>query len=79
MQMDVHKTRPFLYHKENALCYGNSRKKSTSLSAIARYIMIIFTIDYLQILKTGYLLHRSIAITTNETKNYDFILPNKTC
>jgi len=36
----------------------------------------------MQILKTGYFSHfshRSIAITTNETTNYDFILPSKTC
>jgi len=72
-------TLPFIHHKENAACYGNSRKKYTSLAAIARYIMIMFTTGYLQIFKTGCFFHRSIAIMTNETTNYDFILPNKTC
>jgi len=47
-------TLPFLHHKENAPCYGNSRKKCASLAAIARYIMIIFTIGHLQIFKTWY-------------------------
>jgi len=43
-------------------CYGNSHKKCASLAAIAWFIMIIFTIGYLQIFKTGYFFHRSIAI-----------------
>ena len=47
-------TSPFLHHKENAPCYGNSRKKRVSLAAIAKYIMIISFIGYLQIFKTGY-------------------------
>jgi len=72
-------TSPFLHHKENAPCYGNSRKKWASLTAIARYIMIIFSIGYLQIFKTGCFFHKSVAITTNETTNDDFILPSKTC
>jgi len=50
-----------------------------SLAAMARYIIIIFSIGYLHIFKTGYFFHKSIAITTNETTNYDFILPNKIC
>jgi len=54
-------------------------QKWASLAAIARYIMIIFSIGYLQIFKTGYFFHKSIVITTNETTNYDFILPSKTC
>jgi len=60
---------PFLNHKEKSPRYGNSRKKCTSLAAIARYIMIIFTTGYLQVFKTRYFFHRSIAITTNETTN----------
>jgi len=44
-------TSPFLHHKENAPCYGNSRKKWALLAAIVRYIMIIFSIGYLQIWK----------------------------
>jgi len=48
-------------------------QKWASLAAIARYIMIIFSIGYLQIFKTGYYFHKSIAITTNETTNYDII------
>jgi len=38
-----------------------------------------FTIGYLQIFKQGTSFHRSIAIMTNETTNYNFILPSKTC
>ena len=37
------------------------------------------TTGYLQIFKTGYFFHRSIAITINETTVYDFISPNKSC
>jgi len=66
-------TLPFLHHKENAPCYGNSRKKSASLAAVVRYIMIIFTIGYLQIFKIEYFSHRSIAITT-KTKPQIMIL-----
>ena len=44
-----------------------------SLAAMARYIIIIFSIGYLQSFKTGYFFHKSIAITTNEITNYDFI------
>jgi len=72
-------TSPFLHLKENAPCYGNSRKKWASLAAIVRCIMIMLSIHYLQIFKTGYFFHKSIAIKTNETANYDFILPSKTC
>jgi len=41
--------------------------------------MVIFFIGYLQVFKSGYFFHKSIAITTNETTSYDFILPSKTC
>jgi len=58
---------------------GNSRKNWALLAAIVRYIMMIFSIGYLQIFKTGYFFHKSIAITINETTNHDFILPSKTC
>ena len=67
-------TSPFLHHKER-----QQSQKWASLAAIARYIMIIFSIGYLQIFKTEYFFHKSIAITTNETTNYDVILPSKTC
>jgi len=63
--MDVHKTLyPFYTTKKMPHGYGNSRKKSASLAAVVRYIMIIFTIGYLQIFKIEYFSHRSIAITT---------------
>jgi len=66
MQMDFHKTlHPFYTTKK-----GNSRKKWASLASIARYIMIIFSIGYLQIFKTGYFFHKSIAITTNKLRFY---------
>ena len=48
-----HTTR--LHHKENALCYNNDHKKWSSLATIASYILISFTIGYLQIFKAGYL------------------------
>ena len=48
-----------------------------SLAAMARYIIIICSIGYLQIFRSGYFFHKSIA-TTNETTNYDFSLPSKT-
>jgi len=44
---------PFLLHKENDPCYGNSQK-CASLAEIVRYIAIIHTIAYLQIFKAGH-------------------------
>ena len=43
----------FLYHKDNAPCYGNNHKKCVSLAAIARYITIIYTVGNLQIFNAG--------------------------
>jgi len=54
-------------------------QKWASLAAIARYIMIIYSIGYLHICKTGYYFHKRIAITTNETTNYDIIFTYKIC
>jgi len=45
-----------------------------SLAAIARYITMIFTIGICRFSKHVTSFHRSIAIATNETTNYDFIL-----
>jgi len=72
MQMDVHKTvYPFYTTMNMPHVMAIVAKRCASLAAIARYIMIIFTIGYLQIFKTRYFFHRSIAITTNKTTNYD--------
>ena len=59
MQGDVHKAlAPF---------YGNSHKICTSLTAIARYIAILYKIDYLQIFQAGHFLKKQIAMVFNKT------------
>jgi len=77
MEMSVHDTLTLstrLHHKENAPCYNNSHKQCASLAVIARYITIIFTIGYLSRQSTSF--HRKFF---NETTNYEFVLPRKTC
>jgi len=55
-------------------------KKRTSLPAIARYIIIIYTIGYLLcwLWKQGTSFQKSTAKVSNETKNWPY-LPSKTC
>jgi len=49
------------------------------LAAIDRYITIIYTINYLGILKAGYFFTKKHRDGLNETTDYDFILLSKTC
>jgi len=79
MQMDVHKP---LYP------FYNTKKMPRVMATVAKMRFVgsdsqlyydNFTIGYLQIFKQGTSFHRSIAIMTNETTNYNFILPSKTC
>jgi len=54
MQIYVHETFTVstrLHHKENASCYDSSHKNAFRLTAIARYITVIFTIGHLKIYK----------------------------
>jgi len=53
---------PFYTTKQMPHVMATVTKKCVSLAAIAGFIMVILAIGYLQIFKTGYFFHRSIAI-----------------
>ena len=54
--------------KEIAAFYGNSRKKCTSLAAIARYIAKSYKTDYPQISQAGYFFTKQqIAMVFDKT------------
>ena len=71
--MDVHKTlHPFYTTKKMPHVMATLAK----VGFVASDFIILFSVSYPQIFKTEHF-HKSIAITTNETTNCDFILPSK--
>jgi len=73
-------TKLFTLSKPQRKCLMSRQQsqKCASLEAIARYITIIYSIDQLQIFKTGSSFQRSIAMVVSETANCDLISPSKT-
>jgi len=79
MQTDVHKTlHPFYTTKKMPHVMQQSQK----MGFVVSHSQVYYD-NFLHRLSTDFqnrvLFHKSIAITTNETTNYDFILPSKTC
>ena len=79
MQMDVHKT---LYP------FYTTKKIPHVMATVAKIRFVgshsqVYHDNLHQRLSADFqnrvLFHKSIAITTNETTNYDFILPSKAC
>jgi len=79
MQMDIHKTlHPFYTTKKMPRVMATVAK----MGFVGSHSQVYYD-NFLHRLSTdfqnGVLFHKRIAITTNETTNYDLILPSKTC